>query len=131
MLPGNVQHNHELNALVCTQLESLAFRKSGSGLVFVLERGPPRKRRQGKKNYVGRENPHINKGRGTTLFHDPTTSKLRSKEARQAEKEDGSSNKKESKMKAERLEFQAFNSKQSQAQSACQPRKAKLTAEQT
>eukprot|EP00983_Pelagomonas_calceolata_P125430 1161211-Pelagomonas_calceolata.AAC.2 len=35
--------------------------------------------------------------------------------AQQAEKEDRSSNEKESKMKAERLEFQTFNSEQSQA----------------
>eukprot|EP00983_Pelagomonas_calceolata_P050878 1142177-Pelagomonas_calceolata.AAC.1 len=44
--------------------------------------------------------------------------KFRLREARQAEKEDRSSSKKESRMIAERLEFQTFNSKQSQH---CQP----------
>eukprot|EP00983_Pelagomonas_calceolata_P005944 197903-Pelagomonas_calceolata.AAC.1 len=48
------------------------------------------------------------------------------RELRQAEKEDRSSHKKESRMIAdERVEFQTFISQQSQAQSsACQPRKA-------
>eukprot|EP00983_Pelagomonas_calceolata_P120887 1160745-Pelagomonas_calceolata.AAC.19 len=59
--------------------------------------------------------------RGATLVHrpyDPPTTNSRLREARQAEKEDGSSNEKESRMIAERLEFQTFNNKQGQH---CQP----------
>eukprot|EP00983_Pelagomonas_calceolata_P056434 1144584-Pelagomonas_calceolata.AAC.2 len=54
---------------------------------------------------------------GATLVHrpyDPPTTKFRLREARQAGKEDRSSNERESRMIAERLEFQIFNSKQSQ-----------------
>jgi len=43
----------------------------------------------------------------------PTT-KFRLREVQQAEKEDRSSNKKESRIKAERPEVQTFNNKQSQ-----------------
>jgi len=46
-------------------------------------------------------------------LYDLPTTKFRLREARQAEKEDGSSNENESKMIAERLEFQTFSSKQS------------------
>eukprot|EP00983_Pelagomonas_calceolata_P044496 1139324-Pelagomonas_calceolata.AAC.2 len=58
--------------------------------------------------------------------------KFRLSGAQQAEKEDRSSNENKSKVKAERLpvEFQTFNSKQSQAQLACHLRKARqLNAE--
>eukprot|EP00983_Pelagomonas_calceolata_P071187 1151108-Pelagomonas_calceolata.AAC.1 len=48
------------------------------------------------------------------------TSKFRPRGIWLAEKEDRYSNEKGSKMQAERLDFQAFNSKQGQAQSACQ-----------
>eukprot|EP00983_Pelagomonas_calceolata_P084105 1156296-Pelagomonas_calceolata.AAC.2 len=46
--------------------------------------------------------------------YDPPTMKFKLREARQAEKEDRSSNEKESRMIAERLGFQTLNSKQSQ-----------------
>eukprot|EP00983_Pelagomonas_calceolata_P066095 1148865-Pelagomonas_calceolata.AAC.1 len=59
---------------------------------------------------------------GATSVHRPNdhpTTKFRQREARQAEKDDRSSNeKKKSRMIAERLEFQTFNNKQSQH---CQP----------
>eukprot|EP00983_Pelagomonas_calceolata_P052691 1142957-Pelagomonas_calceolata.AAC.4 len=61
------------------------------------------------------------KGKGATLLHRPydhPTTKLRLRQARQAEKENRSSNEEESRMLAERLEFQTFNNKQSQH---CQP----------
>eukprot|EP00983_Pelagomonas_calceolata_P060020 1146192-Pelagomonas_calceolata.AAC.1 len=61
------------------------------------------------------------KNHGATLVQGPydhPTTKFRLREERQAEKEDRSSNEKESRMIAKRLEFQTFNSKQSQH---CQP----------
>eukprot|EP00983_Pelagomonas_calceolata_P075345 1152970-Pelagomonas_calceolata.AAC.2 len=68
------------------------------------------------------------KERGLRWFKDHMTTpphhNFRRREAQQAENEDRSSNEKESKMIAGRLELQTFSSKQSQAQSACQPRKA-------
>eukprot|EP00983_Pelagomonas_calceolata_P046760 1140331-Pelagomonas_calceolata.AAC.1 len=63
----------------------------------------------------------ISYGKGVTLVHRPYdhfTTKFRVREVRQAEKEDRSSNEKESRMIAERLEFQTFDNKQSQH---CQP----------
>eukprot|EP00983_Pelagomonas_calceolata_P124100 1161073-Pelagomonas_calceolata.AAC.7 len=78
----------------------------GVALGFVPGWWDGRKR---NKNYEGSENtPHINKKKEATL----------AEKVQQAEKEDGSSNEKESRMIARRLEFQTFYNKQSQH---CQP----------
>eukprot|EP00983_Pelagomonas_calceolata_P055513 1144177-Pelagomonas_calceolata.AAC.5 len=67
--------------------------------------------------YGSEKTPHINKRHGATLLHRPydhPITKCRLREVRQAEKKDRSSKEKESRMKAERLEFQTCSNKQSQ-----------------
>eukprot|EP00983_Pelagomonas_calceolata_P019416 610331-Pelagomonas_calceolata.AAC.1 len=72
---------------------------------------------QEKKTYVGSEESLYQVRKGGHI-------RLNQAGAKTTENEDRSSNEEESKMIAERMEFQTFSSKQSQAQSACQPRKA-------
>eukprot|EP00983_Pelagomonas_calceolata_P046063 1139990-Pelagomonas_calceolata.AAC.1 len=63
---------------------------------------------------------------GATLvqrLYDLPATKFRLKELQQAEKEERYSNEKESKMMAERLEFQTYNSKQSRVSTVSLPTK--------